>query len=73
MREDELTARAASDWNKFLAGDEKRAAPPKYATSPKAGADNELELIESVSKGLDAPLLQWQRYVTRVATEKTED
>lgn len=48
-------------------------AIPTYATSPTPGACHELELVEKVAEALGTPLLPWQRYVTRVATELNDD
>lgn len=48
-------------------------AQPVYATAPNPDAPNELAKVEKVSRLLGTPLLPWQRYVARVATEKNSD
>ncbi|UVJ37978.1 phage terminase family protein [Arthrobacter sp. CJ23] len=49
------------------------AAQPLYATQPTPGAKNELAIVERVAQELGTPLLPWQKYVVRVATEKNPD
>ena len=49
------------------------AAQPLYGTLPTPGAKNELAQVELIAKTLKTPLLPWQRYVARVATEKNPD
>lgn len=44
-------------------------AIPAFATLPNPGACHELDLVEKVASALGTPLLPWQRYVARVATE----
>lgn len=46
---------------------------PLYATLPTPGAPNELAQVELVAKELGTPLIPFQRYVTRVMTEKNPD
>lgn len=48
-------------------------AQPLHATLPTPGAKNELAAVERVAAELGTPLLPWQRYVTRVMTEKLPD
>lgn len=48
-------------------------AQPIYATRPNPDAPHDLSKIEQVSRLLGTPLLPWQRYVARVATEKNEN
>jgi hypothetical protein len=49
------------------------SAQPRMATLPTPGAKNELAIVERVAAELGTPLLPWQRYVTRVMTEKNAD
>jgi phage terminase large subunit-like protein len=49
------------------------SALPRKATKPTPGAKNELAAVERVAAELGTPLLPWQRYVTRVMTEKNAD
>lgn len=46
-------------------------ATPLFATQPTEGARHDLERVEKVARILRTPLLPWQRYVARVATERT--
>ena len=48
-------------------------AQPLHATAPTPGARNELAKVEKVAKALKTPLLPWQRYFIRVATELNPD
>lgn len=48
-------------------------AQPLYATAPTPGARNELAKVEKVAAALKTPLLPWQRYFIRVATELNPD
>ena len=48
-------------------------ARPLYATQPDPDAPHELDRIGKVARLLGTPLLPWQRYVARVATERTPD
>ncbi|MFE4078214.1 hypothetical protein [Paenarthrobacter sp. YIM B13468] len=49
------------------------SAQPLHATQPTPGAKHELAIVERVAKELGTPLLPWQRFVVRVATEKSPD
>lgn len=48
-------------------------AQPLHTTLPTPGAPNELAKVEVVAAQLKTPLLAWQRYFIRVATEKNPD
>lgn len=48
-------------------------AIPTFATAPTPGAVHELDLVVKVADALGTPLLPWQRYVARVATELLPD
>lgn len=48
-------------------------AQPLYATAPLEGSKNELAKVEKVAAALGTPLLPWQRYFIRVATELNPD
>lgn len=48
-------------------------AQPLYSTAPTPGAANELAQVEKVAAALGTPLLPWQRFFIRVATEKNPD
>lgn len=48
-------------------------APPALATMPTPGARHELRQIELIARVLGVPLMPWQRYVARVASEKHPD
>lgn len=48
-------------------------AQPLYSTAPTPGAPNELAKVEKVAAALKTPLLPWQRYFIRVATELNPD
>lgn len=48
-------------------------AVPSYATKPTAGARHDLFQIELTAKVLGVPLMPWQRYVARVASERHPD
>ena len=48
-------------------------APPALATLPTPGARHELRQIELIARVLGVPLMPWQRYVARVASEKHPD
>lgn len=44
---------------------------PSYATKPTIGAKHDLFQIELIAKVLGIPLMPWQRYVSRVASERS--
>lgn len=46
---------------------------PLHVTLPTEGAPNELAKVEKVATALNTPLLPWQRYFIRVATELNPD
>jgi phage terminase large subunit-like protein len=46
---------------------------PLYSTKPTPGAPNELAKVERLAEQLGTPLLPWQRYFVRVATELNPD
>ena len=48
-------------------------APPRYATAPTPGRPNDQEAAERLARALGRPLMPWQTYVARVATERLED
>lgn len=48
-------------------------APPLHATQPTPGAKHDLLQIELISKVLGVPLMPWQKYVARVASERHPD
>lgn len=43
---------------------------PLHVTLPTPGCPNELAKVEKIAKALGTPLLPWQRFFIRVATEK---
>lgn len=49
------------------------AAPPTVATQPTPGARHDLKQIEIISRVLGVPLMPWQKYVARVASERHPD
>lgn len=48
-------------------------AQPLNVTLPTPGAPNELAKVEKIAAAIGTPLLPWQRYFIRVATEKRPD
>lgn len=48
-------------------------APPRYATAPTPGRPHQQLSAEGLALALGRPLMPWQSYVARVATERLED
>lgn len=48
-------------------------APPRYATAPTAGRPHDGDRADALAHMLGRPLMPWQSYVARVATERLED
>lgn len=48
-------------------------AAPRYATAPTPGRPNAGARIEAVARAMGKPLMPWQSYTARVATERLPD
>lgn len=49
------------------------SAPARYATTPTPGAKHETETVEKMARLLGTPLMEWQKQVARIATERRAD